>query len=75
MGRRPPPPAPDSGHHEVASDRGCKAAVIADTLIECDKLNGVDPQARLTDVLSRIADREMTRMDELLLWRHAAAAP
>ena len=38
------------------------------------KLNGVDPQAWLTDVLSRIADHKITRIDELLPWRYAAGA-
>jgi transposase len=38
------------------------------------KLNGVDPQAWLTNVLSRIADHKITRIDELLPWRYAAAA-
>ena len=38
------------------------------------QLNGVDPQAWLTDVLSRIADHTITRIDELLPWRYAAAA-
>jgi hypothetical protein len=31
------------------------------------KLNGVDPQAWLIDVLSRIDDRKITRIDDLLL--------
>ena len=44
------------------------------TLIQTAKLNGVDPQAWLTDVLSRIADHKITRIDELLPWRYAAAA-
>ena len=38
------------------------------------QLNGVDPQAWLTDVLGRIADHKITRIDELLPWRYAAAA-
>jgi transposase len=38
------------------------------------KLNGVDPQAWLTDVLSRIADHKINRIDELLPWRHAQTA-
>ena len=37
--------------------------VIAFTLIETAKLNGVDPQAWLTDVLGRIADHKITRID------------
>ena len=36
------------------------------TLIETAKLNGIDPQARLTDVLRRIADHKITRIDDLL---------
>jgi hypothetical protein len=43
---------------------------IAFTLIETAKLNGVDPQAWLTDVLSRIADHEINRIDELLPWNY-----
>ena len=42
----------------MGSDKGGKSAAIAYTLIETAKLNGVDPQAWLTDVLSRIADCE-----------------
>ncbi len=40
------------------------------TLIETAKLNGVDPQAWLTDVLTRIADHKINRIDELLPWRY-----
>jgi transposase len=36
------------------------------------KLNGVDPQAWLTEVLGQIADHKITRIDELLPWRYAA---
>ena len=50
----------------VGSEGGGKAAAIAYTLIETAKLNGVDPQAWLTDVLSRIADHPVNRIDELL---------
>jgi transposase len=32
------------------------------------------PQAWLTDVLSRIADHKIGRIDELLPWRYAALA-
>ena len=45
---------------------------IAFTLIETAKRNNVDPQARLTWVLSRIADHKITRIDELLPSRYAA---
>jgi hypothetical protein len=57
----------------VGSEGGGKAAAIAYTLVETAKLNGVDPQAWLTDVLSRIADHKITKIDELLPWRYAAS--
>lgn len=55
----------------VGSQGGGKSAAIAYTLIETAKLNGVDPQAWLTDVLSRIAEHKITRLDELFPWRYA----
>ena len=39
-------------------ERDGKSAAIAYTLIETAKLNGVDPQAWFTDVLSRVADQD-----------------
>ena len=38
------------------------------TLIGTAKLNDVDPQAWLADVLNRIADLPQTRLHELLPW-------
>jgi hypothetical protein len=55
----------------MGSEGGGKAAAIAYTLVETAKLNGVDPQAWLTDVLGRIADHKINRIDELLPWRYA----
>ena len=54
----------------TGSQRGGKAMAIAFTLIETAKLNGVDPQAWLTDVLARIADHKINRIDELLPWNY-----
>jgi transposase len=54
----------------MGSDRAGRSAAIAYTLIETAKLNGVDPQAWLADVLTRIADHKINRIDELLPWRH-----
>ena len=55
----------------MGSDNGGKSAAVAYTLIETAKLNGVDPQAWLTDTLARIADHKINRIDELLPWRYA----
>jgi transposase len=57
----------------MGSKRGGKSAAIAYTLIETAKLNSVDPQAWLTDVLARIADHKINRIDELLPWHYAQA--
>jgi len=38
------------------------------TLIVTAKLNGIDPQASLADVLRRIADHPLSRLDQLLPW-------
>jgi hypothetical protein len=50
---------------------GRKPAAIAYTLIETAKLNGVDPQAWLTDTTCRISDHNITRLDEFMPWRYA----
>ena len=55
----------------VGSEGGGKAAAIAYTLIETAKLNGIDPQAWLTDTLARIADHKITKLDELMPWNYA----
>jgi transposase len=55
----------------MGSEGGGKSAAIAYTLIETAKLNGVDPQAWLTDVLGRISDHMVNRIDELLPWHYA----
>ena len=52
----------------VGSDRGGVRAAAMYTLISTAKLNDVDPQAWLADVLGRIADTPQTRLDELLSW-------
>lgn len=57
----------------AGSERGGRSAAVAYTLIETAKLNGVDPQAWLADVLTRIADHKIKRIDELLPWNYRAA--
>ena len=50
------------------SDRGGRRAADMYSLIVTAKMNGVDPQAWLADVLSRIAAHPAHRLDELLPW-------
>jgi transposase len=50
------------------SDRGGQRAAAMYSLIVTAKMNGVDPQAWLTDVLSRIAAHPVHRLGELLPW-------
>jgi transposase len=50
-----------------SDDGGHRAAAIY-TLIETAKLNGIDPQAWLADVLARLPDHPARRLDQLLPW-------
>jgi transposase len=52
----------------AGSDRGGERAAAIYSLIVTAKLNGIDPQAWLADVLRRIADHPASRLDELLPW-------
>jgi transposase len=52
----------------AGSDRGGERAAAVYTLIATAKLNNVDPQAWLADVLRRIADHPARRLHELLPW-------
>lgn len=52
----------------AGSDRGGERAAIMYSLIETAKLNGVDPEAYLRDVLARVADHPNNRIAELLPW-------
>jgi transposase len=52
----------------AGSDRGGQRAAFLYSLIVTAKLNDIDPQAWLTDVLARIADHPANRIDELLPW-------
>ena len=62
----------------AGSDRGGRRAAMIYSLITTAKLNDVDPQAWLADVLARIADHPASRLSELLPWhwkrRHDQAA-
>jgi hypothetical protein len=52
----------------VGSDRGGERAALMLTLMQTAKLNGVDPQAWLADILTRIADHKITELAALLPW-------
>ena len=52
----------------AGSDRGGQRAAAMYSLIVTAKLNNVDPQAWLADVLARIADHPVHSIDELLPW-------
>ena len=59
----------------AGSDRGGERAAVMLTLIQTAKLNGVDPQAWLADVLARIADHKIADLAALLPWNWRRAIP
>jgi hypothetical protein len=59
----------------AGSDRGGERAASMYTLIATAKLNNIESQARLADVLRRIADHPARRLHELLPWNWHAPAP
>lgn len=56
----------------AGSDRGGQRAAAMYSLIVTAKMNRIDPQAWLADVLARIADHPASRIDELLPWNWKA---
>jgi IS66 C-terminal element len=52
----------------AGSDRGGQRAAAMYSIIVTAKMNDVDPQAWLADVLTRIAEHPAHRLDELLPW-------
>ena len=56
----------------AGSDAGGERAAILYSLIGSAKLNGLDPESYLRDVLTRIADHPIRRIEELLPWNHAS---
>jgi transposase len=49
-------------------------AAVMYTLIETERLNDLDPEAWLADVIDRIADHPINHVDELLPWNWTRAA-
>jgi transposase len=52
----------------AGSDAGGRRAAAIYTLIETAKLNDIDPQAWLADILARLQDHPAKRIVELLPW-------
>jgi hypothetical protein len=52
----------------AGSDRGGERAAVMYTLIQTARLNDIDPQAWLADVLARINEHNIQRLDQLLPW-------
>jgi len=56
----------------AGSDRGGESAAAIYSLIGTAKLNGIDPESYLRNVLARIADHPINRIGELLPWNLAS---
>ena len=57
----------------AGSDTGGERAAAIYSLIETCKLNGIDPEAYLRAVLTRIADHPINRIADLLPWTFASS--
>jgi hypothetical protein len=58
----------------AGSDAGGERAAAIYSLIGSAKLNGIDPEAYLRNVLSCIADHPINRIEELLPWNVTSSA-
>ena len=59
----------------AGSDRGGQRAAALYSLIVTAKMNDIDPQAWLADVLARIAEHPARDLDALLPWNWRPTAP
>ncbi len=57
----------------AGSDSGGERAAAMYSLLGTAKLNGLNPEAYLRQVLSRIADHPINRIEELLPWNLATS--
>jgi transposase len=55
----------------AGSDRGGESATAIYSLIGTAKLTGIDPESYVRNVLSRIAEHPINRIEELLPWNVA----
>lgn len=58
----------------AGADTGAETLARAMTIVETAKMNGLDPQAYLADILARIHDHKINRLDELLPWNWSPLA-
>jgi hypothetical protein len=64
----------DSRDSEIEqSEVADRQAAAIYSLVGSAKLNGIDPERYLRDVLSRISDHPIKRIEELLPWNVAAS--
>lgn len=59
----------------AGSDAGGERAAAIYSLIGSAELNGLDPEAYLREVLTRIPDHPINRIEELLPWKIPSPAP
>jgi len=59
----------------AGSDNGGRRAAAIYTLVETAKLNDIDPQAWLADMLARLQDHPARRITELLPWNWKRQPP
>src|SRR5579864_4349635 len=59
----------------AGSDAGGERAAAIYSLIGSAKLNGLDPEVYLREVMTRIAEHPINRIEELLPWNLAANVP
>jgi transposase len=59
----------------AGSDAGGRRAAAIYTLIQTAKLNDIDPQAWLADVLARLPDHPAKRINDLLPWNWCQQQP
>ena len=59
----------------AGSERGGQRAAAMYSLIGTAKLNDIDPQAWLADVIARISDMPVSRLPELLPWNWSTETP
>lgn len=58
----------------AGADTGAETLARAMTIVETAKMNGLNPQAYLADILTRIHDHKINRLDELLPWNWSPRA-